>query len=42
MDKLVSFQKIYYEWWKNIDKFILTLIILLFLIGLFKKYNISI
>ena len=35
MDKLVSFQKIYYEWWKNIDKFILTLIILLFLIGLF-------
>ena len=35
MDKLVSFRKIYYEWWKNIDKFILTLIILLFLIGLF-------
>ena len=35
MDKLVSLQKIYYEWWKNIDKFILTLIILLFLIGLF-------
>ena len=25
----------YYEWWKNVDKFILTLIILLFLIGLF-------
>ncbi|MDC3062355.1 FtsW/RodA/SpoVE family cell cycle protein [Candidatus Pelagibacter sp.] len=25
----------YYEWWKNVDKFILSLIILLFLIGLF-------
>ena len=25
----------YYEWWKNIDKFIFSLIILLFLIGLF-------
>ena len=35
MDKLFSFQKLYYRWWKNIDKFILTLIILLFLIGLF-------
>ncbi len=35
MDKLLSFQKLYYRWWKNIDKFILTLIILLFLIGLF-------
>ena len=26
---------LYYEWWKNIDKFIFSLIILLFLIGLF-------
>ena len=25
----------YYQWWKNLDKFILTLIITLFLIGLF-------
>tara|TARA_B100000963_G_scaffold136920_1_gene119122 strand:+ start:5249 stop:6373 length:1125 start_codon:yes stop_codon:yes gene_type:complete len=35
MDKIISFQKLYYRWWKNIDKFILTLIILLFLVGLF-------
>jgi cell division protein FtsW len=26
---------LYYEWWKNIDKFIFSLIILLFAIGLF-------
>ena len=26
---------LYYEWWKNVDKFILSLIILLFFIGLF-------
>ena len=26
---------LYYEWWKNIDKFIFFLIIILFLIGLF-------
>ena len=26
---------LYYKWWKNIDKFILALIILLFLVGLF-------
>ena len=26
---------LYYEWWKNVDKFILSLIILLFLTGLF-------
>ena len=25
----------YYEWWKNIDKFIFSIIILLFFIGLF-------
>ena len=35
MNKLVSLQKLYYKWWKNIDKFLLTLIILLFLVGLF-------
>ena len=35
MDKILSFQKLYYRWWKNIDKFILTLIILLFIVGLF-------
>jgi len=35
MDKIISIQRLYYRWWKNIDKFILTLIILLFLIGLF-------
>ena len=35
MYKIISFQKLYYRWWKNIDKFILTLIILLFLVGLF-------
>ena len=26
---------VYYNWWKNIDKFIFSLIIFLFLIGLF-------
>ena len=30
-----SIYNLYYEWWKNIDKFIFSLIILLFLIGLF-------
>ena len=30
-----SFIYFYYEWWKNIDKSILTLITLLFIIGLF-------
>ena len=35
MDKIISIQRLYYRWWKNIDKFILTLIILLFLVGLF-------
>ena len=25
----------YYEWWKNIDKFIFSIIILLFITGLF-------
>ena len=35
MYKIISIQKLYYRWWKNIDKFILTLVILLFLVGLF-------
>ena len=30
-----SLYNLYYEWWKNIDKFIFSLIILLFFIGLF-------
>ena len=30
-----SLYNLYYEWWKNIDKFLLSLIILLFFIGLF-------
>ena len=35
MDNILSFQNLYYKWWKNLDKFIFTLIILLFFIGLF-------
>ncbi len=35
MENKISFSKLYYQWWKNIDKFIFSLIILLFLIGLF-------
>ena len=35
MIRIMLFQKLYYRWWKNIDKFILALIILLFLVGLF-------
>ena len=30
-----SIYNLYYEWWKNIDKFIFSLIILLFVTGLF-------
>ena len=30
-----SLHSLYYEWWKNIDKFILALVSLLFLVGLF-------
>ena len=30
-----SIHKIYYDWWKNLDKFIFSLIILLFITGLF-------
>ena len=35
MEYKKSFYSLYYEWWKNIDKFIFFLIILLFFIGLF-------
>ena len=35
MEYKKSFYSLYYEWWKNIDKFIFALIILLFLVGLF-------
>ncbi len=35
MDNRSFFYTFYYDWWKNIDKFIFSLIILLFLIGLF-------
>ena len=31
----ISFYNLYYKWWKNIDKFILFLILLLFITGLF-------
>ena len=30
-----SIYNLYYEWWKNIDKFIFSLIIILFITGLF-------
>ncbi len=35
MQKIDLINKSYYEWWKNLDKFLLFLIILLFIIGLF-------
>ena len=35
MTNINSVFKLYYEWWKNIDKFIFSLIILLFVTGLF-------
>jgi cell division protein FtsW len=35
MENKKSINSLYYEWWKNIDKFIFFLIILLFLTGLF-------
>ena len=35
MENKRSIYNLYYEWWKNVDKFILSLIILLFLTGLF-------
>jgi len=35
MENKKNFFDLYYEWWKNIDKFLLFLIIFLFIIGLF-------
>ena len=35
MENKKTIHSLYYEWWKNIDKFIFSLIILLFFIGLF-------
>ena len=35
MSYKISFYNLYYDWWKNIDRFIFSLIIFLFLIGLF-------
>ena len=35
MEKKRAIYSFYYEWWKNIDKFIFFIIILLFITGLF-------
>ena len=35
MENKISIQNLYYKWWKNIDKFLFSLIILLFFVGLF-------
>ena len=35
MNQINLFNKLYYEWWKNIDKSIFILIIILFSLGLF-------
>ena len=35
MENKKTIFNLYYKWWKNIDKFLLFLIILLFIIGLF-------
>ena len=35
MENKISIYSLYYGWWKNIDKFIFSLIILLFVTGLF-------
>ena len=35
MENKKSIYILYYQWWKNIDKFIFSLIILLFITGLF-------
>ena len=34
-----SIYNLYYEWWKNIDKFIFFLIIILFITGLFFHWS---
>ena len=35
MKEKISIYSLYYNWWKNIDKTIFLIIILLFIIGLF-------
>ena len=35
MKEKISIYNLYYNWWKNIDKTIFSIIILLFIIGLF-------
>ncbi len=35
MEKKLLIRNLYYEWWKNLDKFIFSIVVLLFLIGLF-------
>ena len=35
MIEKISIYNLYYNWWKNIDKTIFSIIILLFIIGLF-------
>ena len=35
MNKIFDLQKFYYNWWKNLDKVILLLILFLFTLGLF-------
>ena len=35
MEKKLRIYNLYYEWWKNIDKFIFSLVVLLFIVGLF-------
>ena len=35
MEKNFKVYNLYYKWWKNLDKFIFSLIVLLFIIGLF-------
>ncbi len=38
MEKNLKIYNLYYEWWKNIDKLIFSLIVLLFIIGLFFSF----
>ena len=35
MKEKISFYNLYYQWWKNIDKTIFSMILLLFILGLF-------
>ncbi len=38
MESIKLFYSLYYSWWKNVDKFIFSLIILLFITGLFISF----